>query len=397
MPTALLDSRKSTSLRRGKGIFYEHLTMANPGYQFPISTPKEGITELHVHLGGAVPIHRLFEAAVDRGIHLPVTTYDEFERLLHRRRDNSGSLERYLEVYHVAERIQSGPRAVRESVLVALNGAARTGGATRVDTEGEAITPAAYRLPIRAIELRLNPMKRNGGGIWDLDRVMMAACSAVEERRTAYKGRLHAGLLVCLGRDLPWEQNAILADKVALWSSKGLPIYGIDLAGPESSLPLRDIEEIKRMADLFERAGDKVGRTIHCGETEHTTLDSFLSVMRNLKPNRVGHPLVVARAFWSDGDDRGLRYLAEHDIVAELCVVSNLLTGAVKDVHEYGRLLKTFDEYGVKYTFSTDAPALQKTTLAGELYLLYSKGAASPEQIQRSFETARNYTFLPDP
>ena len=49
----------------------------------------EGVYELHVHLGGAVPIHRLYESAVDHGIRLPVQTYDEFRDHLHRRRDNS--------------------------------------------------------------------------------------------------------------------------------------------------------------------------------------------------------------------------------------------------------------------------------------------------------------------
>ncbi len=363
--------------------------------EFSIPTPPEGVVELHVHLGGAVPIHRLFEAAVDRGIRLPVNSYQEFAELLHRRKDNSGSLERYLEIYEVAERIQSGPQALRESVLVALNGAARTQGAERVDHEGEAVTPARFQLPIRALELRFNPMKRNGGGIWDLDRVMMAACSAVSEVSTAYKGQLQAGLIVCLGRDLPMEQNRILAEKVALWSEQGLPVIGIDLAGPESALPLNTKADLDAMADCFARAGKRVGRTVHCGETRSVDLETFIATITRLKADRVGHPLVAARSYWEDGDDRGLRLLAERHVIAELCVVSNLLTGAVADVDEYGRLLRLLDEYGIEYTFSTDAPALQKTTLASELYLLLSRGGATPDQLERSFLAASRATFLP--
>lgn len=361
----------------------------------PIVAPEQGVVELHVHLGGAVPIHRLFEAAVDRGIRLPVSTYEEFSQMLHRRKDNSGSLEKYLEIYEVAERIQSGPQALRESVLVALNGAARTQGAERVDTEGEAVTPAKYQLPIRALELRFNPMKRNGGGIWDLDRVMLAACSAVSEVKTAYKGKMSAGLLVCLGRDLPMEQNLILAEKVALWSDQGLPVIGLDLAGPESAQPLVERVALDQMAECFAIAGKLVGRTVHCGETRAVDLDTFIATVTRLKADRVGHPLVAARSYWEDGDDRGLKLMAERGIVAEMCVVSNLLTGAVEDVGEYGRLLNLFDEFGIGYTFSTDAPALQRTTLASELHLLYSKGAATADQIERSFHTAARATFLP--
>ncbi|GMU51308.1 MAG: hypothetical protein AMXMBFR33_04540 [Candidatus Xenobia bacterium] len=340
-----------------------------------------------------MPIHRLYESAVDRGIRLPVQTYDEFADLLHRRSDNSGSLEKYLEIYEVAERIQSGPQALRESVLIALNGAARTGGSTRVAAEGEALVPLPQRLPLTGIELRLNPLKRNGGGIWDLDRVMLAACSGVEELQTAYKGRVQAGLIVCLGRDLPDEQNEILARKTALWASKGLPVVGVDLAGPESANPLSDPASLRRMAEFFETAS--VGRTVHCGETRSINLETFLATVRELRPHRIGHPLAAARALWEDGDDRGLRMLAERGIVAELCVVSNLLTRAVENVEQYGRLLKTLDDYGIEYCFSTDAPALQKSTLASELELLLSRGAATLEQLERSLVSAARCTFLP--
>ncbi len=358
-----------------------------------LSFPAEGVFEVHVHLGGAVPIHRLYESAVDRGIRLPVQTYDEFADLLHRRSDNSGSLEKYLEIYEVAERIQSGPQALRESVLIALNGAARTGGSSRVAAEGEALVPLPQRLPLTGIELRLNPLKRNGGGIWDLDRVMLAACSGVEELQTAYKGRVQAGLIVCLGRDLPDEQNEILARKTALWASKGLPVVGVDLAGPESANPLSDPASLRRMAEFFETAS--VGRTVHCGETRSINLETFLATVRELRPHRIGHPLAAARALWEDGDDRGLRMLAERGIVAELCVVSNLLTRAVENVEQYGRLLKTLDDYQIEYCFSTDAPALQKSTLASELELLLSRGAATLDQLERSLISAARCTFLP--
>lgn len=357
-----------------------------------LSFPPEGVFEVHVHLGGAVPIHRLYESAVDRGIRLPVQSYDEFADLLHRRSDNSGSLEKYLEIYEVAERIQSGPQALRESVLIALNGAARTGGSTRVAAEGEALIPLPQRLPLTGLELRMNPLKRNGGGLWDLDRVMLAACSGVEEIQTAYKGRLRAGLIVCLGRDLPDEQNHILATKTALWASKGLPVVGLDLAGPESANNLSDPERLKKMAEFYEIAG--VGRTVHCGETRSIDLETFLATLRELKPQRVGHPLAACRAKWEQDDDRGLRLMADRGIVAELCVVSNLLTRAVEDVEQYGRLLKTLDEYGIEYCFSTDAPSLQKTTLASELELLLSRGAASLEQLERSLVSAARCTFL---
>ncbi len=356
--------------------------------------PTEGVAELHVHLGGSVPIHRLFEAAVDRGIHLPVSSYEEFSQLLHRRKDNSGSLEKYLEIYEVAERIQSGPSAVRESVLIALNGAARTGGSSLVSMDGEALAPQRSRIKLHTVELRFNPMKRNNGGIWDLDRVFLAASAAVDEIHTAYKGQLEAGLIVCLGRDLPWEQNLVLAEKVAKWSEDGLPVVGIDLAGAEHACTLENPEDLAKMADFYRLAGSLVGRTVHCGETRHIGIETFINTLEQLEVQRVGHPLSAARAYWEQGDDRGLKLMAEREIIAELCVVSNLLTGAFEEASDYRRLLDLLDEFGVGYAFSTDAPALQKTTLASELQLLLDSGGATADQIRRSFKVANKATFI---
>ena len=359
-----------------------------------LQIPEVGVVEQHCHLGGAVPIHRLYEAAVDRGIRLPVQSYHEFANLLHRRRDNSGTLERYLEIYEVAERIQSGPQAVRESVLIALNGAARTGGSLSVDLEGEATTPDRQQLPIRALELRFNPMKRNGNGIWDLDRVMLAACSAVNEIRTAYKGNLRAGLMVCLGRDLPFEENLILAKKVQRWADEGLPIVGLDLAGPESSNPLSDPAKLEEMAELYRLAGPKVGRTVHCGETRAIDLPTFINTVKTLEPHRIGHPLTAVRAYCEHEDASGLKLMAERGITAELCMLSNLLTGAVEKIEDYRTILNAFDQFGIRYTFSTDAPSLQKSTLAGEIGSLLTNGAARRDQIEQSFQTAAETTFL---
>lgn len=359
-----------------------------------LQIPEAGVVEQHVHLGGAVPIHRLYEAAVDRGIRLPVQSYHEFASLLHRRRDNSGTLERYLEIYEVAERIQSGPQAVRESVLIALNGAARTGGSLAVDLEGEATTPDKQQLPIRALELRFNPMKRNGNGIWDLDRVMLAACSAVNEIRTAYKGNLKAGLMVCLGRDLPFEENLILAKKVARWAEEGLPVVGLDLAGPESSNSLKDPARLEEMAELYRLAGPKVGRTVHCGETRAIDIETFINTVKTLEPERIGHPLTAVRAYCENEDSSGLKLMAERGITAELCMLSNLLTGAVQSIESYRTILNAFDQFGIRYTFSTDAPSLQKSTLAGEIGSLLQSQAVRPDQIEQSFETAAQTTFL---
>ena len=146
---------------------------------------------------------------------------------------------------------------------------------------------------------------------------------------------------------------------------------------------------------MFEEAGPGLGRTVHVGETSHVDVETFIKTVEALKPTRVGHPIAAIRALWDKKDDRGIKLLKERGIVCELCVKSNLLTGAVKDLPEYGRILSTLDNYGIEYTFSTDAPSLQGTSLAEELLMLLFSKAATPDQVLKALEVADRASFLP--
>ncbi|MCB0324251.1 MAG: hypothetical protein KDD69_11795 [Bdellovibrionales bacterium] len=363
---------------------------------------KRELTELHVHLGGSVPIYRLWEMGIARGIRGVAHSYEDFIRLLHRSSENTGDLDHYLEIFDIIELIQAGPSAVQESILIALNGAYRTGGMTRLGPGGEGGDPEPI-FTISRLELRFNPMKRTGvlfsrgepSGLFDVDRIIRAACEAAEESEIAYRGGIRTGFLFCFGRDMSWEVNRTLAEKVRYWKKSQKKILGVDLAGPESAMTLSNPAELEQMAELFDiAAGDDLGRTVHVGETPHVNLDTFIATIKALKPHRVAHPVVAARSFWEQNDARGLELLAERDICCELCVKSNILTKAIADAAEYGRFIRTLDEFGIRYTFSTDSPALQLTTLANELEFLLQHAAVTPEQLLRAFSTAEQATFI---
>lgn len=366
-----------------------------------INWPKS-VTELHVHLGGSVPLYRLWEIAVVRGIRGLGGGYDDFIDLVQIKDGKVKDLDSYLEVYDKVELIQSGPTAVRESIIIALHTAYRTAGMLKLGPGGEGGSPESL-FKLGRVELRLNPLKRTGAvflkghhaGLYDVDRVIKDACAAVEDAEIAFKHDLQAGLIFCFGRDMTFEANMILAEKTREWSEKTSKIVGVDLAGHESKNPLNDPKSLEEMKIVFEAAGPRVGRTVHVGETPHVDLKTFIKTVEALSPARVAHPIVAFRSFFADKDDRGLKLLKERNIVCELCVKSNLLTHAVADISEYSKIIKTLDEYGIHYTFSTDAPALQVTSLAEELMLLLEKGIATEEQILRALQTAESASFLP--
>ena len=368
---------------------------------YSIPWPKT-VTEIHAHLGGSVPIYRLWEIAVDRGIRGIGNGYEEFLEIVKIQDGKVKDLDTYLEVYDKVELIQSGPQAIRESIIIAIHRAYRTGGIVKLGPGGEVSDNSSPLFSIGRLELRFNPLKRTGAvflkgshaGLYDVDRVIRAACSAAEEVELAFRGKIQVGLIFCLGRDMTKEANLILAQKTALWSEKSDKIIGIDLAGPESKNPLNSAVSLQEMKEVFDTIPAKVGRTAHIGETEHVNIDTFINTINALNIQRIAHPIVAFRSYINNKDDRGLKLLKERDIVCELCVKSNLLTKAAKDLNEYKRFINTLDEFGIKYTFSTDAPSLQVTSLADELMLLLNNGAATEEQILRALKVADQYSFL---
>src|SRR5207247_4786881 len=100
------------------------------------------LTELHVHLGGAVDPAAMWGIAHDQGIRLPTKDYWEFVDLITVRKQSKKSFEDFLALYHWTELIQSSPLAVEQSVYEVVGGAYR-------------------KANITTLELRYNPMKRN--------------------------------------------------------------------------------------------------------------------------------------------------------------------------------------------------------------------------------------------
>ena len=75
--------------------------------------PQTELIDLHIHVGGAVAPHVLWEIAHDHGFKLPVKSYWEFCDLVYADPSRVSSLDSYLEIMHRwTERIQSSPSAI---------------------------------------------------------------------------------------------------------------------------------------------------------------------------------------------------------------------------------------------------------------------------------------------
>ena len=325
------------------------------------------LCDLHIHMGSSVAPHVMWSIAHQQGLRLPFRGYHEFVDAITINPEREKTLDDYLNILHTwTERIQSSPLAVERAVYEILGKEFRSSH-------------------VKRIELRFNPMKRNVGGERDLDHIIHAAIRGLDQACLEYG--IEAGLIFCLAREFPADQNEIILDKAIKYRSRG--VIGIDIAGTESKTIERSTASLNRYVQIFNRAKKAgLGTTIHTGETKSTNGEGVLAVAEYLKPDRIGHGI---RAAYSE---TAMRALVKEGIVLEICPTSNLHTRAVSDLEELRYILGQFDAFGVQYTINTDGTYLCSTNLAREFEILENAGILTGAQQETVRQLAFQSSFL---
>lgn len=323
------------------------------------------LTDLHIHLGGAVAPHTLWELAHQQGLKLPVANYWKFVDFITIDPGLIHSLDDYLNYFQWTEKIQSSPLAVERSIYEIIAKEYRSSNVTQ-------------------IELRFNPMKRNRGGEQDLDHIIHAALRGMD--RVVLDYQVKAGLIFCLAREFPFDLNRIIVEKAMLYHHRG--VVGVDLAGSESGGS--DFKEkAGQYADLFRRARDHgLGVTVHVGETKDSPASDVVAVVEMARPHRIGHGIQAAF------HDEALRVLREQKICLEICPTSNLQTHAVDGVEQLKSVVRTFLDARVPFTINTDNPYLSRTNLRYEIDLLLRNDVLNEKELTDCFNRAREFSFI---
>lgn len=335
----------------------------------PVFDPRlpESLIDLHIHLGGAVAPHVMFAIAKEQGLKLPVRSYWEFVDLITAKKDDCFSLDDYLAIMHKwTEKIQSSPYAIERSVY-------------------EVICKEYRSSRVEQIEIRFNPMKRNGAGEKDLDHIIHAALRGMD--RAVLEYGVKACLIFCLAREFSFTHNEILVNKAIKYLHRG--VLGIDLAGSESCHLELNADEVEPYQALFERARSAgLKTTVHTGETMSTKGAGVIATLKKLKPNRIGHGIRAAY------DALALKMLQDSGVTLEICPTSNLYTKAVADLNELKFVLEQFKAHRIPFTLNTDGPYLLRTNLAREVTMLLDEGVLSVEDVHSCFENARRASFI---
>jgi adenosine deaminase len=329
------------------------------------SFPGFPLAELHAHLGASISPTVLWQIAHESGVKLPKAEFGEFKDYITLSPDRKLKLETYFtKIYHpLLDRLSSGAIAVEQATYHTMTG--------------------AYRRGITLIELRNNPMKHNRGAEYDLDHIIMAMLRGMERALLECTG-LSAGLLFCMAREFPLEQNTIIVEKAIKYHSRG--VVGLDVAGPASpGFSMKD------HAPLFQRArkaGLKI--TVHSGETRDA--DDMWEALQYAEPKRIGHGIRAAY------DPALMKELAKRHIVLEVCPMSNIMTRAVRDMDEMKYILRTLQEHKVRFCINTDWPeVIAGCRLDSQFAMLRNNDFLTTQELEQCNQTAFAASFIPKP
>jgi adenosine deaminase len=94
-------------------------------------------------------------------------------------------------------------------------------------------------------------------------------------------------------------------------------------------------------------------------------------------------------------DPKLAKEVAQQGITLELCPTSNLKNGMVRDLRQFGRIVRALQNYGVRFTINTDGPEMYRTNVYKEQELLRKAHILTSEALDTCNRWAFEASFLP--
>jgi len=173
------------------------------------------------------------------------------------------------------------------------------------------------------------------------------------------------------------EAAAEVFELAARWRERNVVAIGI--GGDETRGPA------EWFRDLFKKASASgLHLTAHAGET--TGPESIWGAL-NIGAERIGHGLAAQQ------DPELLEVMAQKQVPVEVCVSSNLRTGACANLQEHP--LRKFFDHGLMVTLNTDDPAMFQTSLNHEYEVAQQEFNFSDEHLRELARNSIEASFLP--
>ncbi len=311
-------------------------------------------TDLHCHLDGSLRIPTLLGLAEREKVRLPAETPEGLAKAIHMG-EVCGSLEDYLTAFDVTLSVMQTEEALHRAALeLGLDAAAEN---------------------VRYLEVRYSPVLHQQRGL-KLTAVIESVLEGLREakRQTGVK----SGVIVCGIRNMNPQTSLRLAELAVAYKNKG--VKGFDLAGAEVDFPAKDHKAAFQLI-----LDNNVNCTCHAGEAYGP--ESIAQALHFNGAHRIGHGTRLGE----DGDL--LNYVNDHRIPLEVCLSSNVQTGAVPDIASHP--LKFYFDYGLRVTVNTDNRLVTDTTVTKELWLAHRHLGLSLEDLCTVVVSGFKSAFLP--
>jgi adenosine deaminase len=188
-------------------------------------------------------------------------------------------------------------------------------------------------------------------------------------------------LLIETDRSFSEEQTQILFEKAVKFKHMG--IVGVDMSGH-----IPDNFKIDTYVKPFKYAKDNgLKITFHSGEIPGTEYEMG-EMIEKISPNRIGHGIQATK------NKEILDLVKKRDIHLEICPTSNLRTGCVKDLSEFGTMIKILKDNQISFSINTDGFAFFKTSITKEYELLLSNGILESKDVAYYTNEAKERSFI---
>ena len=186
---------------------------------------------------------------------------------------------------------------------------------------------------------------------------------------------IQIGILLCMLVNGSPADNQETAELAVAY--KDIGIAGLDLAGPESAVPMSEFESLFHFAY---QSG--LPFTIHAGECgDYENISRAIS----FGARRIGHGCAARFS------EECMRLLEKEQIILEMCPTSNVQTKAVPTLSEHP--IRLFFDRGIAVTVNTDNMTVSNTTLDKEYALLKKQFHFTDQELAKMNHTALRGAF----
>ena len=204
----------------------------------------------------------------------------------------------------------------------------------------------------RYVEFFFTPRDHMDKGI-DPQKLLEALHDGVKD----FFDRITVNFIFDISRNFGPENGMMLLEQMK--EMKSYNLAGMGMGGSEHLYPPKPFEEVYEKARNY-----GFHTTVHAGEAAGSA--SIWEVLENLHPDRIGHGTSIIE------DPKLLNHVKERRIPIELCPISNVRTGVVKNLIDHP--VREYYNNDLNISINTDDPKMFNTSLENEFTQLEEIG-----------------------